>query len=561
MNDLQINQQLLAGYLKDYQPLSFVMVNGTEEEQLWDYMVRTWHYLGYNAMIGPRVKYLVRSQNTPIAAISFNRASLHVGVRDAWLDWNEEARHKLLPHVVTNNRFLILPWIRIKNLASYILSQSLRLLQNDWFRLYGVHPYAVETFVDFSRYQGICYKAANWRYLGETRGFGKVGKVFVYHGNRKGVFVYLLNRKLLHLISQYPRRPNPNFESARLWDMMLCIPDWSEELFAEVGLNETSVAGLSQSLIQYLDYFKPCFSRKAQQENGETYIKGLLSDLDRKSIEPIALRYRDEKAVRTMQLFLKESPWDDSLMKQRYQERVFTTANDPEGMITIDGSDHAKKGSNSAGVARQYCGSRGKVENCQAGVYIGYSGKNGYGLLDSRLYLPEIWFDEKHKELWESCDIPENTEFRTKPQLALDMILDVQKHHAFQFKWVGCDGAFGCDAKFRNALPESVLFFADIHSNQRVFRKRPQWSLPERKGKRGKAPTKLVPSVPAVPVSVIANDASLPWEEVILMEGAKGPVRTLVKYCRVFELRDDKDGEELWLYMRKFEKMAESNTQ
>lgn len=133
------------------------------------------------------------------------------------------------------------------------------------------------------------------------------------------------------------------------------------------------------------------------------------------------------------------------------------------------------------------------------------------------------------------------------------MILDVQKHHAFQFKWVGCDGAFGCDAKFRNALPESVLFFADIHSNQRVFRKRPQWSLPERKGKRGKAPTKLVPSVPAVPVSVIANDASLPWEEAILMEGAKGPVRTLVKYCRVFELRDDKDGEELWLYMRKFE--------
>lgn len=177
------------------------------------------------------------------------------------------------------SRFLILPWIRIKNLASHILAKSLHMLKNDWPRFYGAKPYAVETFVDFNRYQGICYKAANWRYLGQTRGFGKIGKTFVYHGNKKGVFLYLLDRKLLQLISRFPRRPDPKLDRTRLWDMMLSRPDWSPELFAEVGLNEQSVADLAPLLSDYLDIFEPCYSRRDQQQNGETYVKGLMSDL------------------------------------------------------------------------------------------------------------------------------------------------------------------------------------------------------------------------------------------------------------------------------------------
>ena len=426
------------------------------------------------------------------------------------------------------------------------------MLKNDWHRLYGAKPYAVGTFVDFNRYQGICYKAANWRYLGQTRGFGKIGKTFVYHGNKKGVFLYLLDRKLLQLISRFPRRPEPKLDRTRLWDMMLSRPDWSPELFAEVGLNEQSVADLAPLLSDYLDIFESCYSRRDQQQNGETYVKGLMSNLNSKSIEPIALRYRDEKAVRTLQLFLKDSPWDDQLMKQIYQGRVAVIANDPNGMITVDGSDFAKKGTQSAGVHRQYCGSKGKFDNCQAGVFIGYSGAKGYGLLDSRLYLPQAWFDdETNKAKWPQCDIPETTEFRTKPQLALEMIREAINNHAFQFKWVGCDGAFGCDANFRKGLPESTLFFADIHNTQRVFRERPDWSLPERQ-RYGRPPTRMVPSIPAVPVSAVAEDESLPWEEVVLMEGSKCPVHTLIKYCRVVELQDDKDGEELWLYVRKY---------
>ncbi len=154
-----------------------------------------------------------------------------------------------------------MPWVRIKNLASHILAKSVRMLKNDCPRLYGVQPYAVETFVDFNRYQGICYKAANWQYLGETRGFGKVGKVFVYHGNRKGVFLYLLDRKLLQLIAQLPKpnpptppqRPSPKLGRVGSWDMVLSTPDWDPELFAEIGLNEQSVADLGSSLSEYLN--------------------------------------------------------------------------------------------------------------------------------------------------------------------------------------------------------------------------------------------------------------------------------------------------------------------
>jgi SRSO17 transposase len=254
-----------------------------------------------------------------------------------------------------------------------------------------------------------------------------------------------------------------------------------------------------------------------------------------------------------MQMYLKDSPFDDTIMKHKYQSRVLTTTGDPNGMLTIDSSEHIKKGYNSAGVARQYCGRLGKVENCQSGVYVGYSRNDSYGLLDASLYLPEAWFDEEHKALWEPCDIPKTTTFKTKSQLALDMISEIEKNHGIQFKWVGCDSAFGCNTEFRKSLPESVYFFADIRSNQRIFLQRPAWSVPERKSRHGKVPSKPVPSILSVPVSSIVADASLPWKEITLMDGAKGQVRAFVKCCRVIEIADGKDSEELWLYIRRYE--------
>jgi hypothetical protein len=113
-------------------------------------------------MIGQRIKYLVLYQGAPVAALSFNRASLRVGARDEYIGWNTEEKQQGLHRIVNNNRFLIVPGVRIRNLASHLLSRVLRLLQRDWERLYGVRPFLVETFVD-ERYRGTCYQAANWK--------------------------------------------------------------------------------------------------------------------------------------------------------------------------------------------------------------------------------------------------------------------------------------------------------------------------------------------------------------------------------------------------------------
>jgi hypothetical protein len=202
--DFYLDARPLIGKLKEFQPLEIHNVNKTQLEPIWDYMVKNYHYLGYDNMIGPRIKYLVLYKDTPIAALSYNRASLTVGVRDSFIGWDTRQKHDLLPHVVNNNCFLILPWIKIKNLASHLLSRTLKMLRNDWPLLYGCTPYLVETFVDLEKYRGTCYQAANWSYLGETKGFAKVGKVFVYHGHRKGVYIYLLNKKFIHDIKRAP---------------------------------------------------------------------------------------------------------------------------------------------------------------------------------------------------------------------------------------------------------------------------------------------------------------------------------------------------------------------
>ena len=537
--------------LVELQPLQCVLVSTKELDDAWNEAIRKWHYLGYKKMIGQRIKYLIYSENMLLSAISFNRSSLRVGVRDEWLGWDETTRRRLSHHVVNNNRFLIMPWIRIKNLASHILSIVLKCLVEDWQRIYGVTPYAVETFVDISRYSGISYKAANWHYLGQTRGFGKVGKAFVYHGEPKGVYIYLLSPNLLKEIGRScPQHSLSNPKHVRLWQMILSRPDWHSELFEEVGLNEDTVLEIGDYFITFLDHFEDSFSRQAQKRNAEVYIKGLLSDLERKSIEPIALEYLDPKGVRTLQQFLVDSPWDDTTMKHLYQERALSGIADEDAMLTMDGSDNPKKGKDSAGVARQYCGRLGKVDNCQAGVFIGYSSKKGYGLLDSALYLPEKWFEGEYREKWEKCDIPEDTIFRTKTELTLEMINNLDEQHGLPFKWAGGDAAFGSH-DFRKKLPSHLYFFGDVRSDQLIFLTKPEWQLPDSSGNKGSNTSKLIPTVEPIQVKNVALDESIPWQTVSLGEGSKGTVWAQVKVLRVHKHFDSEDDGEAWLYIRK----------
>jgi SRSO17 transposase len=510
-------------------------------------MVRTYHYLGYHQMIGPRIKYLACHRDAPIAALSYNRAALRVGARDRYLGWDEEQRLKLLSHVVNNNRFLILPWVHIRYLASHLLSRTLKLLLKDWPALFGVEPYLVETFVDTNKYRGTCYMAANWLYLGETQGFSKEGKTFVYHGRRKAVYAYLLNKRFSSLIAECPRRYRVPKVRERVVCMQLAKPDWNPTLLDDVGLGADQVPELGDMLNGFLDPFRDCYVRSDQREDGEVFVKGLLSNLDRKSIEPIALRY--EKNPRVMQEFMHDARFDDVRMVKIYKNELSSRVNEPDGMLSVDSTEFVKKGKHSVGVARQHCGRLGKTENCQSGVFIGYASEKGYGLVSSELFMPEKWFTDEYELLRKKCHVPEHVAFKTKPEMAAEM-LKAAVDFGFKAKWIGCDSLFGASKTFLDSLPKECWYFADVHSPTLVWREMPEVALPERKGKS--RPTKLKASFPPVPVSQIATDDSLSWERVVLAEGSQGPIIADVKVLRVIECRDNLPGNEVWLYIRRF---------
>ena len=190
----------IKGTVKDIKPIEIVLVSGTEEEFIWDDLVYHHHYLGHNKMTGRRLKYLAVHKQRPLAALGFHSASLKLESRDEYIGWSTKQRKQQLKRVVNNNRFVIFPWIKVKNLASYLLSHTLKQLPEDWNNKYNIEPLLVETFVDLKRYNGTCYQAANWILLGKTKGYTKQGKGYKYHGNKKGIYIYPLNKNFREII-------------------------------------------------------------------------------------------------------------------------------------------------------------------------------------------------------------------------------------------------------------------------------------------------------------------------------------------------------------------------
>ncbi len=156
------------------------------------------HYLGYRVPYGAQLRYLVLSSRRvreELGCLLFSSAAWRLAPRDQWIGWDDSTRSRNLAQVVCNSRFLILPWVRVKNLASTILSRAMGVLAADWREVYGVEPLLVETFVDESRFTGTCYRAANWIELGSTTGRGRMDRRTERKGMApKRIFVYPLRR-------------------------------------------------------------------------------------------------------------------------------------------------------------------------------------------------------------------------------------------------------------------------------------------------------------------------------------------------------------------------------
>lgn len=167
-------------------------VQGRQQLQLFKDLIGTYHYLGYRQPTGAQLKYLACYHSQPIACLSFGPAAYHLAARDEWIGWNRERRLERLPWLVNNDRFLILPWVRVDGLASYLLRQSVRRLRADWQQVYRHDVALAESFIQTDRFAGTCYAASHWQRVGVTRGRGRNDRLNRRAAPLKSIWLYPL---------------------------------------------------------------------------------------------------------------------------------------------------------------------------------------------------------------------------------------------------------------------------------------------------------------------------------------------------------------------------------
>jgi hypothetical protein len=167
---------------------------GKADSALWNEYIDRYHYLGYTPLPGAQLRYFVKSDGQALALLGFGAAAWKTAPRDEYIGWDAEIRKRNLHLIVNNARFLILPWVRSKNLGSKILSMASRRIVPDWLKRYNYEPVLLETFVEKGRFQGTCYKAANWIYVGNTQGRGKLDVHNEYKLPVKGIWLYPLRK-------------------------------------------------------------------------------------------------------------------------------------------------------------------------------------------------------------------------------------------------------------------------------------------------------------------------------------------------------------------------------
>jgi hypothetical protein len=199
---MPIDTTPLEGRIDQIGPLQVAQVRRTPEERLCNSLLEQYHYLRYQQPVGEHAKYLVWTAGRPIACLAWSSAPRHLGSRDHYIGWSAEARRRNIRFIAYNTRFLILPWVRIQNLASHILGHMAARISEDWQQMYGHAIYFLETFVDPERFRGTCYRAANWVLLGNTTGRGKQSNSYVPNRSIKQILGYPLTKQFRELLGR-----------------------------------------------------------------------------------------------------------------------------------------------------------------------------------------------------------------------------------------------------------------------------------------------------------------------------------------------------------------------
>lgn len=303
-------------------------------------------------------------------------------------------------------------------------------------------------------------------------------------------------------------------------------PD-AQALLADAELSAAAVRSCADRLTAFAQRYLPLFRRTEQRDHALTLLRGKLTGLQRKTTEPIATQAGQKR--RPLQLFVGAGGWDDDAVLAELRDHVAEELADPEGVFVLDGSGFPKKGVNSCGVGRLWCGRLGKVDNCQVGYFLGYASARGKALLGARLYLPKDWAADKARR--DQAAVPARVVFQEGWRIALDLLDEAAAD--LPGGWVAGDDEFGrCSglrAQLRHGRRRYVL---DVPANTLVREVAPR--RPERPGSPRRRPAF------ARVEQWAAQQPAGRWRTVRVRDGAKGPVRVQVLLATV--QAKDEDG-------------------
>ena len=241
---------------------------------------------------------------------------------------------------------------------------------------------------------------------------------------------------------------------------------------------------LKPELESFLDRYLGLFGRAENQEHARQLVQGLLDGSDRRNVENMAEAV-EGGVVRTLQKFIAQGCWQDRAVLGELRRQLVEALGEEDGVVNVDETGFPKKGTKSVGVKRQYAGILGRVDNCQIAVFLNYASQAGHGLLDRRLFLPEEWANDRRRR--EEAGVPEGVVFRTKPELALEMVAEAVAANV-PFRWVGGDSLYGDSPTFVQGLRALKKWYVlDVSSEARV------WLRCPRRTRSGKAEQRRLP--------------------------------------------------------------------
>jgi SRSO17 transposase len=297
----------------------------------------------------------------------------------------------------------------------------------------------------------------------------------------------------------------------------------AQALLADAEVSPDDVRGCRDHILRFLKRYLPLFYRDEQRGHAAAFVRGLLSGLLRKSIEPIAAQAGVPR--KNLELFVGAGVWDDEKVMAELRRHVREELAEPDGVIVIDPSAFPKKGTHSCGVARQWCGRLGKKENCQIGVFLAYVSSKGHAPLDRRLYLPKDWVNDAVRR--EECHVPADVTYLKTWEIARDLLR--RSGPEAPHKWVVGDDEFGRASEFRAVLrDDGERYVLDVPCNTNIR------DLDGRRPPRKKAHKGPKRKVPFVRVDTWAR--KLPadrWTRLIIRDGAKGPLEVEAVLARV----------------------------